>query len=236
MRMVQRAIDDALAIQHALSLCNLLGSAACPLAITTGDLAAADRYAGMLSHHAGLHGGAEVWLTYARCFKGMVLIKSDGLDAGVAMLRAGTAELRAAGFGQHYTGFLAALAEGLAGTGDAVRGVAVVDEALAQSDKTEERWIFPELLRLKGELVLLHDAPNATAVAEDYFRQSVEWARRQDALAWELRTGMSLARLRHRQRKTSQARTLLGGVYRRFTEGFGTTDLVAAKALLASLR
>jgi predicted ATPase/DNA-binding winged helix-turn-helix (wHTH) protein len=235
MRMVQGAIDDALAIHHALSLCNLLGSAACPLAITTGDLSAADRYAGMLSHHAGRH-GAEVWLTYARCFQGMVLIKRDGLDAGVAMLRAGTAELRAARFGQHYTAFLAALAEGFAGAGQVARGLAVVDEALAQSDKTEERWIFPELLRLQGELVLLHDTANATAVAEGHFQQSLEWARRQDSLAWELRTAMSLARLQRRQRKTSEARTLLGGVFRRFTEGFGTTDLVAAKTLLASLR
>ena len=47
---------------------------------------------------------------------------------------------------------------------------------------------------------------------------------------------MSLARLRHRQRKTSEARKLLTTVYERFTEGFDTTDLVAAKALLKTLR
>ena len=47
---------------------------------------------------------------------------------------------------------------------------------------------------------------------------------------------MSLAGLWQRQRKTSQARALLTPVYRRFTEGFDTTDLVAAKALLKSLR
>jgi predicted ATPase len=112
------------------------------------------------------------------------------------------------------------------------RCFAVADEALAQLDTSEERWIIAELLRLKGELVLLHEAPNAAAVAEDHFRQSLEWAGRQGALAWELRTTMSLARLRHRQRKTSEARKLLNAVYERFTEGFDTTDLVAAKTLL----
>jgi predicted ATPase len=91
-------------------------------------------------------------------------------------------------------------------------------------------------LRLKGELVLLHDAQNAAAVAEDHFRQSLEWAGRQGALFWELRTTMSLARLRQRQRKTSEARKLLTAVYERFTEGFDTTDLVSAKALLKALR
>jgi hypothetical protein len=34
----------------------------------------------------------------------------------------------------------------------------------------------------------------------------------------------------------TQARKLLGPVYRRFTEGFGTADLVAANALLTSMR
>jgi predicted ATPase len=46
---------------------------------------------------------------------------------------------------------------------------------------------------------------------------------------------MSLARLRQRQRKASEGRKLLASVYGRFTEGFDTTDLVAAKALLGSL-
>ena len=212
MRTVERGIDDALAIQHALSLCNVLAQAACPLAIANGDLAAADRYAAMLVHHAARH-GADVWQTYGRCFKGMLLIKRDELDVGVPMLTAAVDELRRARYVQYDTAFLAALAEGLARAGQAVRGLAVVDEALAQSDTSEERWILAELLRLKGELVLLHDAPNATAVAEDHFRQSLEWAARQGALAWELRTAMSLARLRHRQRKTSEARKLLAAVY-----------------------
>jgi predicted ATPase len=47
---------------------------------------------------------------------------------------------------------------------------------------------------------------------------------------------MSLTRLSHRQRGTGQARHLLGSVYRRFTEGFSTADLIAAKTLLTSLR
>jgi hypothetical protein len=34
----------------------------------------------------------------------------------------------------------------------------------------------------------------------------------------------------------TQARELLGPVYRRFTEGFETADLIAAKALLDSVR
>jgi predicted ATPase/DNA-binding winged helix-turn-helix (wHTH) protein len=235
MRTVQRALDDALAIQHALSLCNLLASAACPLAIASGDLVAADRYAAMLTHYAGRH-GADVWLTYGRCFTGMVLIKRDRLAEGVPMLAAAVAELRSARFIQYYTAFLAALADGLARSGQVVRSLEVIDEALAQSDKSEERWMLAELLRVKGELVLLQARPDAAVVAEHCFQQSLEFARRQGALAWELRATMSLARVRQRQRKTSEARKLLAAIYGRFTEGFDTTDVVAAKALLETMR
>jgi predicted ATPase len=166
----------------------------------------------------------------------MLLIKRDGLDVGLPLLAAAVDELRNARFVQYYTAFLAALAEGLAGAGQAVRGLAVVDEALARSDKSEERWILADLLRIKGELILLHDAPNAAVIAEETFQQSLEWARRQGALAWELRGAISLGRLWHRQRRTSQARKLLSAVYRRFSEGFDTADLVTAKTLLESLR
>jgi hypothetical protein len=35
-------IDDAVAINHTLSLCNALANSACPVALLVGDLAAAD--------------------------------------------------------------------------------------------------------------------------------------------------------------------------------------------------
>jgi len=46
---------------------------------------------------------------------------------------------------------------------------------------------------------------------------------------------MSLARLHHRQGSAPEAPKVLAPIYRRFTEGFKTVDLVAAKALLESL-
>ncbi len=235
MRTVDAAIDDALAIHHTLSLCNTLAQAACPLAMLTGDLAAADRYATMLVRYTARH-GADVWQTYGRCFQGMLHIKRDGLDVGLPLLSAAVDELRSARFVQYHTAFLAALAEGLGSAGQAVRGLAVIDEALMRSDKSEERWVLPELLRIKGDLVLLQGTPKGSAIAEDHLQQSLDWARRQGALAWELRTTTSLARLWQRQQKTSEARRLLRSIYARFSEGFDTSDLVAAKMLLDSLR
>jgi adenylate cyclase len=46
---------------------------------------------------------------------------------------------------------------------------------------------------------------------------------------------MSLARLWRRQGKNAEARRKLKKVYERFTEGFDTADLQAAKQLLEEL-
>jgi len=52
----------------------------------------------------------------------------------------------------------------------------MIEEANARSERTEECWPIAELLRVKGELLLLQGAPGATAVAEDHFRQALDWA------------------------------------------------------------
>ena len=68
--------------------------------------------------------------------------------------------------------------------------------------------------------------------AEGSFRQAIDIARQQEALLWELRAALSLARLRVTQGRHDEARQLLTPVYDRFTEGFQTPDLRAAKAFL----
>src|SRR5467141_2256372 len=127
------------------------------------------------------------------------------------------------------------MAEALGRDGKAAEGLSIIDEALARSDSNEERWCVAELLRVKGELMLREGAPQAATAAEEHFLHSLDWARRQGALSWELRTSTSLARLQHQQGRIQKARELLTPVYDRFTEGFETSDLMAAKGLLDQL-
>jgi len=74
-----------------------------------------------------------------------------------------------------------------------------------------------------------------TVAAEDHFRRSPDQARRQGALFFELHAAMRLARLDRAQGRIGEARDLLDTVYGRFTEGFATGDLKAAKRLLDEL-
>jgi predicted ATPase len=68
-------------------------------------------------------------------------------------------------------------------------------KAIDHSERTEERWLIAEFLRVKGELLRLQAAARAAAAAEDHFRQALDWGRRQGALSWELRAATSLALL-----------------------------------------
>jgi predicted ATPase len=123
----------------------------------------------------------------------------------------------------------------LGDAGQVAEGLAVIEEALASTERTEERWRTAELQRIKGELLRLQGAQGAAAAAEDHFRQALDWARRQGALSWELRAATSLARLLRDQSRAADALALLQPIYGRFTEGFETADLKAAKALIDSL-
>jgi predicted ATPase len=123
------------------------------------------------------------------------------------------------------------LAHGLGGAGRFESGLATINEALARSVTTGERWCAPELLRIKGELLLSSGVPDRSA-AEQCFRGALELARRQGALGWELRAATSLVELLRTQDGSADAKVVLQTVYDRFTEGFATADLQAARAIL----
>jgi predicted ATPase len=127
------------------------------------------------------------------------------------------------------------LAQGFACTGEFQQGIDVLDEALADGARREERWCMAELLRMKAEMLLGMDASGSESCAEELLQQSLDWARSQRALSWELRAVSSLARLRLRQGDARGGRACLEPVYARFAEGFDTADLAAARQLLNGL-
>jgi predicted ATPase len=73
------------------------------------------------------------------------------------------------------------------------------------------------------------------AKAQACFERALTLARAQQAKSWELRAATSLARLLSYQGKRKMARDLLAPIYDWFTEGFNTSDLRKAKALLREL-
>jgi predicted ATPase len=132
--------------------------------------------------------------------------------------------------------FILLTTEAMGHVGQVSQGLAELDEGIEQSEQTKERWLIADLLRIKGELLLLRGTQSAATAAEDHFRQALDWARRQSALSLELRAATSLARLLRDQGHSTDAVALLQQVYNRFTEGFDSADLKVARALLDALQ
>ena len=109
-----------------------------------------------------------------------------------------------------------------------------ISEALSLIEESNQRGSEAEVHRVAGEIALKSPEADATK-AEEYFDRALAVARHQQAKSWELRAAMSMARLWRDQGKVLQARELLAPVYGWFTEGFDTSDLKEAKALLGTL-
>jgi predicted ATPase/DNA-binding winged helix-turn-helix (wHTH) protein len=231
---IEKTVVDARGIDHPTSLFYALTQAACPVALLAGELAAAERYVNELLDLAVLH-AREPWGRWGQAYKAALLIKQGELGEGEQILTGVLASLPENAFLFHHTAFLAYLAAAFVSLGNAVRGLATINEAIERSERNEERWCVAELLRIKGDLVLLEGTPKAVSAAEGLLVESLAWADQQAALSWELRTSISLARLRQREQRTQAARELLASIYYRFTEGFATADLRAARAMIDAL-
>ena len=175
-----------------------------------------------------------LWAIFARYGYALALIREGKIDEGIASLKALTAVWGATGGKVRGPIMIAFLAEGLALTGDPDNALHLIDEQIAQVERPGwgERLLYAEILRLKGWMLSLKGDLEG---AERNFLASLDWARRQQAKMWELRTSTSLARLWQSQGKRQDAYELLAPVYGWFTEGFDTKDLQDAKALLEEL-
>ena len=133
MRISQRILEDARAIDYTVSLCYALSAAACSVPLLVGDLAVAERSVAMLLDHSAKHVLA-LWHAWARCLEGALFIRRGDAEPGLRLLRTALDELRESEFALPYTVFLSALAEGFAGVGQVTQGIAAIDEALARSE------------------------------------------------------------------------------------------------------
>jgi predicted ATPase/DNA-binding winged helix-turn-helix (wHTH) protein len=219
-----------------LLLCQVLNQGICRVATMTGDFVTADREIARLIGLANTL-NAHLWETVGRFLKGQLLIERGEFAQGLLVLRDAFETCDRTGWRLSYSEFKSTLALGLAGTGRLDEALLAVDDALAAGrERADGRgWYAPELLRIKGEVLLRRAADRSVLAAEDCFNQAAQMAHEQDALFWELRVALSVARLRVSQGRRQEARAPLASVYDRFTEGFATADMQAARAFLEKL-
>jgi ATP/maltotriose-dependent transcriptional regulator MalT len=196
-----------------------------------GDHAAANDLLEQLTAHPNWRALPSLHAT-ALALQGEVLLRRGEAERGMDLLTAALQAMRSDRQNILHARAAVALAEALAAVGRVDQAHFVVDEALAGIPAGELPLNLSELLRIKSSILLAGDEPDE---AESCLLGSLECARRQSATSWELRSAMALARFRAQRGRNEHARQTLADVYNRFTEGFETADLRAAKELLVSI-
>ena len=85
------------------------------------------------------------------------------------------------------------LAEGLGAVDRHAEAMTVIDETIRLCEANGDLIFMAELLRVKAALLLAACQRRRDKDAEQCLRQSLDWSRRQGALAWELRTAIDYA-------------------------------------------
>jgi hypothetical protein len=211
----REAVESALRIKHVLSLGYAICMGGCPVALWSGDLSEARRCIDLLTEYAAKNG---LYSTWGKGFE-RVLGLRQGSDRDVL-----TANYIEARLDVSTISALAGLSAEKLGSGD-----------FADPLPDDARWSYPEVMRIDAELLLMKPSAVSDQEAEAKLLQSLERAKSQSLLSFELRAAIALARLWNRTKRAAKAGSLLKSTYGKFTEGFATSDLLNAARLLAEL-
>ncbi len=202
----RQALELALQVNHGTSICYTLALSGCPIAYYNGDTQTARELLQLLLEQAQKHS--------------VLLFHRWGLHYAQVIA------------GQPPTTLMPA-SSGLMKEIMVTLDSRFVDDALLQrAESGAAGWSSAEILRAQAEKLLAGRQPEA---AEALLLKAVAVAQAQGALAWELRSATSLARLWQQQGRYGSAHELLAPVHARFREGCEMPDLLDAARLLDQL-
>ena len=211
-----------------------------PFTLVSALLALA-RFCSHIYDHEGAVAATEEGLAIAseqrspyHLSRGLILRAVNLIDGnrpleGIAQMDQALAAHRATGANFQSSYNLSRLADANARAGNFERAMALAEEAIAEGERSGERWWEAEAERVRGEIVLL-DNPHARAEAAACFDRALHCARTQGAGLWELRAAHSLARLWSLEERHREAHDLLCSVCAKFTDGFAFDDLERVKS------
>jgi predicted ATPase/DNA-binding winged helix-turn-helix (wHTH) protein len=233
MERARQAVEEAAAMDHSLTLAIALIWAT-SVFLWAGERPRAEAYIDMLIALAESHSLAP-YLLVARGFKSDIAIRRGDARGGVESLRSSLQKLHAAPYELLTTELNLALARGLSAIGQVDEAISLIDRSLDHVETNGNLLYMPELLRVKGAILLQRPELNRDD-AETCLLRALELSRRQGALAWELRIAIDVATLMAGRGEIDRAREVLRPVFAHFVEGLDTADLKAAERLLATLR
>jgi class 3 adenylate cyclase/predicted ATPase len=170
------------------------------------------------------------YLAMALILRGWASVEQGEFEKGIAEIQEGFEKERATGALLYEPYILGLLAEAYIKNERYGQALHFLDQArLRLEDENSERFYAAEIYRLLGET---HMRSQDLDQAEHYIGKGLKVAREQKAKSLELRLCVSMYDLYELRQNGEKYRSQLGELYRSFTEGFDTADLVKAKARL----
>ena len=163
--------------------------------------------------------GFTMFANEAKTFLGVGMVESGDTEAGFQMMHEAI-EARIqhnllSGIHIH----VSALAAMCFKTGDIDTGLQAVDRAIALREKSDDQYFLSEIYRLKSELLGAKSKKDHIEEIEKCLVKSIKIAKKQKAKSLELRSAMSIARLRKSQGKFDEGLELVTNVYKWFKRG-----------------
>ena len=166
--------------------------------------------------------------------EGVATAEGGGLGEGLKDMRRGVELLREQKV-LLFDGLIKiALAQTEARAGDVDRAVAILDEALATSERTGHRAFEAELHRVRGEILLKRDSAS-TAPAERAFQTALAVAKEQGARSFELRAALALAKIYQSTARPTDAHAVLAPALEGFSPTPEMPEIAEAMSLSARL-
>jgi predicted ATPase len=229
--LIDEAVARAVETGHLPTLVNVYVFKA-HFEMVRGDAGAARRDAEIVVEFSQANGLA-LFAAWGALQSAWASARLDGRETGATKLLRALAAFTDQGnknFVPFYQGLLAKIEV----EGDAEEAFTRIEEALALSGETGERWSDAFLHRLRGE-ILLKRGPANTAPAEEAFLTAIAIAQQQKARSFELRAAFSLAKLYHSTDRPDDAHAVLASALKGFSPTPELPEIAEAQALLTTL-
>jgi predicted ATPase len=171
------------------------------------------------------------YLAMALILRGWATAQQGEFEKGIAEIQAGLERERATGALLFESYALGLLADACIKNERYGQAFEFLDQAqLRLNEENSERYYAAEIYHLLGETYLR--SRQDLDQAERCFCKGLEVAREQKAKSLELKLCLSIYDLYELRQNADEYRPQLGEIYGSFSEGFGTADLLRAKARL----
>jgi tetratricopeptide (TPR) repeat protein len=176
----------------------------------------------------------SMWRAFGVALEGLAAAESGAPGGGLEAVRRGAELIRETNMLVMDGLLKIALVEAEASAGDVDRAIAILDEALATSDRTGHRTFEPELHRARGEMLLKRNPANPKQ-AEKAYQTAIAVAKQQSTRSFGLRASLSLAKLYQSTGRPANAHAVLAPALEGFVRTPEMPEIAEAEALLEHL-